>query len=132
MKKILLLTLTVLMISMRANACEGVSFQGASDATYCLSKHAMNWYSAYAWCNDQQMQLVDITKLCNTVELSSCAEFKLTQEEKDAIIAAGGKIAYAWTNVSYADCCPASINLDAGAVGFGNHQRYHTMLALCE
>ena len=132
MKKILLLTLTVLMISMRTNACEGVSFQGASGATYCLSKHAMNWYSAYAWCNDQEMQLIDISKLCNTVSLASCPEFTLTQEKKDAITAAGGKVSYAWTNVSYSDCCPASINLDAGAIGFSNHQRYHTMLAICQ
>ena len=132
MKKILLLTLTVLMISNVASACKGISFQGASGKNYCLSKHTMNWYSAYAWCNDQQMQLIDFSKLCNTVSLASCPEFKLTQEQKDAITSAGGQIAYAWTNVSYSDCCPASIILDQGQVGFPNHQRYHTMLALCQ
>ena len=132
MKKILLLTLTVLMISNVASACKGISFQGASGKNYCLSKHTMNWYSAYAWCNDQQMQLVDSTKLCGTIELSSCSEFKLTQEQKDAITSAGGQIAFGWTNVSYADCCPVAINLGQGQIGFGNHQRYHSMLALCQ
>lgn len=134
MKKILLLTLAVLMTSIHANACEGVSFQGASGKSYCLSKHTMNWYSGYAWCHDQGMQLVDITKLCNTVELSSCPEFKLTQEEKDAIVAAGGKLtANGWTNVSFSDCCPVTINLgNAGNIGFSNTQRYHSALALCE
>lgn len=134
MKKTLLLTLMIFMTSITANACEGVSFQGTSGKSYCLSKHTMNWYSAYAWCNDQGMQLVDINQLsCSTVEFRSCAEFKLTQEQKDAITAAGGKLAYAWTNVSFSDCCPVTINLpNAGNIGFVNTQRYQSFLALCE
>ena len=60
MKKIIITTCAILMMSVTANACGGITIKGNSGADYCLSKQAMNWYSAYAWCKDQGMELIDL------------------------------------------------------------------------
>ncbi|MBR5130387.1 MAG: hypothetical protein IKV03_04100 [Alphaproteobacteria bacterium] len=101
MKKILILTCGILMVSFVANACEGVVVKGNSGASYCLSKHQMNWYSAYAWCKDQGKDLVELKNVCGVaVQGSSCPEFKLSDAEKSNIEAAGAKAQSAWTQTS--------------------------------
>ena len=101
MKKILILVCGILMVSFVANACEGVVVKGKSGASYCLSKHQMNWYSAYAWCKDQGKDLVELKNVCGVaVQNSSCPEFKLSDAEKSDIEAAGAKAHSAWTQTS--------------------------------
>ena len=99
MKKIILLTLAILMISNAALACGGVTFQGNSGKSYCLSKFTMNWYSAYAWCKDQGMNLIELDTTCG-VSSGICYELKLSSAEQSNITAAGGKLGSVWMNTS--------------------------------
>ena len=34
---------------------------------YCISKKGMNWWSAFAWCQANGMELFDMNKECNKV-----------------------------------------------------------------
>lgn len=126
MKKILLLTFTILMTSNIAWACGGIALKGK----YCLSKHRMNWYSASAWCQAQGMNLVDVKEVCGSLT-STCTALQLSSEEKDMITAAGGKVDSVWTNTSKSDkniyvMYLGSANLD-GAWG-----RASSSYALCQ
>ena len=98
MKKIIITTCAILMISATANACGGITIKGNSGASYCLSKQAMNWYSAYAWCDGQGMKLIDLNSVCKSY--NSCPELKLSDDEKKHITDNGGIVNWVWTNTS--------------------------------
>ncbi len=113
MRKILISTCVILMISVTANACGGITIKGNSGASYCLSKHEMNWYSAYAWCEAQGMKLIDLNSVCKSS--TSCPELNLSSEQKTHIADNGiplGK--YMWTNTAVS-------RSNAFAVDFYNH-----------
>ena len=113
MQKILFLTCTILITSVTANACGGITIKGNSGASYCLSKHTMNWYSAYAWCHDQGMDMIDMDSVCKSS--TSCSELNLSSEEKTHIADNGipsGK--YVWTSTAISA-------RNAYAVDFYNH-----------
>ncbi len=113
MKKIILLTGAILMMSVTANACGGITVKGNSGASYCLSKHMMNWYSAYAWCDGQGMNLIDLNSVCKSY--SSCPELNLSSEQKDYLADNGISLEKnMWTNT-------ASSNNLSFCVDFYNH-----------
>lgn len=95
MRKILISTCVILMISVTANACGGITIKGNSGATYCLSKHTMNWYSAYAWCDGQGMKLIDLNSVCKSS--TSCPELNLSSDQKTHITNNGGIVGWTWT-----------------------------------
>ena len=95
MKKFLITTCAILMVSTVANACGGITVKGNSGTSYCLSKQTMNWYSAYAWCHDQGMKLIDLDSVCKSS--TSCSELKLSAEEKTHIADNGGTVGWVWT-----------------------------------
>lgn len=107
MKKIILIC-GVLMISATANACDGISYQSGK---FCLSKQRMNWYSAYTWCKDQGMNLIELNRDCGSY--SSCSTLKLSADEKEQIISDGGTLAWVWTNNSYSSSQAYIIHLGA-------------------
>lgn len=44
--------------------------------TYCASNITMNWWSAFAWCDAIEMQLIDLTQECNKVTgTTACPQF---------------------------------------------------------
>ncbi|MBR5129642.1 MAG: hypothetical protein IKV03_00245 [Alphaproteobacteria bacterium] len=136
MKKLILLTLAILMISSIAHAeCKGITFKGKSGASYCLSKHPMNWYSASAWCQAQGMNLVDVTKVCGSLT-STCSEFKLSDEEKTKIKSQGGTLYWSWSGISWTVSAPYCVNIADGGFGtsgYGNPERSRTdRYALCQ
>ena len=116
MKKILLLSCIILLSSVMAQAaCNGIPIKSGK---YCMSKHMMNWYSAYAWCHAQGMQMVDVKSDC--VSLSSCPALKLTQEDytamKDAGYNSNNSTTGAWTNTSETAAVAYFINMDQGII----------------
>ena len=117
MKKIILLTIAIVivMISNVALACGGVTFLGNSGKSYCLSKFTMNWYSAYAWCKDQGMNLIELDTTCGASS-GSCSELALSSAEQSNITAAGGKIGTVWTNTSHTSPTAFVVNLSSGKV----------------
>ncbi len=100
------------MTSTVANACGGITVKGQS-GTYCLSKAQMNWYSAYAWCKAQGLDLVEVS-VCN--HYSSCSELKLSDAEKANITNNGGAVGSVWTNTSNSAQLSYYIPLDTGTV----------------
>lgn len=136
MKKILLLTIAILMTSNLAFAdCKGVTFKGKSGASYCLSKQQMNWYSASNWCQAQGMNLIDVKKVCGSLT-SLCSEFKLSDEEKTKIKSQGGTPSWSWSGISWTVSAPYCVNIADGGFGtsgYGNIDRSRTdRYALCQ
>ena len=114
MKKLILLTIAILMISNIAHAeCKGITFQGKSGTSYCMSKHVMNWYSASAWCQAQGMNLIDVKKVCGS--LTSCTELKLSSAEQEKTTSAGGNIVWGWTNTSGTSSYVYLVNMSNGS-----------------
>ena len=117
MKKIILLTSAILMISTVANACGGITIKSGK---YCLSKHRMNWYSAYAWCQAQGMMMVDMESLCGST--SSCSALKLSEEEQNKVTQNDGITnEYVWLTDSVSTTCAKHVHLMTGAVGPSHH-----------
>lgn len=118
MKKILILITGILMISTVANACGGISVKGKSGASYCLSKHKMNWYSAYAWCKDQGMNLIEAQVVCGVSGVSngSCSELSFSSDEKNKITSNGVKLEYTWMNNSLSNGYATIMNLTNGGL----------------
>ena len=131
MKKILLLSSVILLSSVMAQAaCNGIPIKSGK---YCMSKHVMNWYSAYAWCHAQGMQMVDVKSDC--VSLSSCPALKLTQEEQNVVTSNGGTISndvgQGWTSTSSSEMRSYTVYLPSGQLA-GWHPRTNSNYALCK
>lgn len=127
MKRMLTLMCGILMISSVAQACGGITVKGK----YCLSKHKMNWYSAYAWCKDQSKNLIDVNTVCGT-NVSACSELKLSSDEQNNITANGGQVGTVWTGTSYSASHAFLVTLSSGQVGGGPYSRNNPYYyALC-
>ncbi len=130
MQKIILLTGAILMVSTVANACGGITITGKSGASYCLSKHKMNWFSAYAWCNDQKMSLIDIESVCKNY--NSCPEFKFSSSEKAYITDNGGTLGWMWTKTLPSAGNAFQVNFDGSVSSiYGGALAYDKIPALC-
>ena len=130
MQKIILLICAVLMISTVANACSGITITGKSGKTYCLSKFAMNWYTAYAWCKDQKMELIDVGITCGS-NIGGCTELALSSDEKNHIKENGGTVDWVWTNTSASSEKSYLINLSANSISGSYTTRASRFYALC-
>ena len=128
MKKIIITTCAILMMSVTANACGGITIKGNSGADYCLSKQAMNWYSAYAWCKDQGMELIDLDSVCKSS--TSCSELKLSDDEQSNITDKGGAVDAVWMDTSANPYAAFRIFLSSGDIQYG-HFRTNSGYALC-
>lgn len=127
MKKILL-TIAIVMISNVALACGGITIHGNSGKSYCLSKFSMNWYTAYAWCKDQGMNLIELDTTCGAS--SGCSELVLSSAEKSNITAAGGKVGSVWANTSSTSSQAYNVILTYNnVIQAGRHERHN--YALC-
>ena len=134
MRKILISTCAILMISVTANACSGITIKGNSGTSYCLSKQTMNWYSAYAWCEAQGMELIDLDSVCKNY--NSCPELNLSFDQKTHITDNGGRVAWIWINKSISSDRAFNVNLGSGALnqgsGYRNYSDYNIgYYALC-
>ena len=117
------------MMSVTANACGGITIKGNSGASYCLSKQTMNWYSAYAWCHDQGMKLIDLAPVCGR-NSGTCSELKLSDSEKTHIIDNGGTVSWGWTNTSSSSNYTFYVNLSSGTINI-NYRNLNDYYALC-
>lgn len=129
MKKTYIIIYSILMISSVANACEGVIIKNK----YCLSKNTMNYYTAYAWCDAQDMKLVDLPTVCGSY--NSCAPLTLTDIEKQQIKEEGGNASYVLTNTSKSSSAVYGIKLSDASIysyGFDRSGTYGGVYALCQ
>ncbi len=117
MKKLAIVCLFLMTTStVTANACSGITIKGNSGKFYCMSKQKMNWYSAYSWCQNQGMKLIDIGDTCGSIT-SSCSELALSEEEQAHIIDNGGTVGSVWTGVFQNNYAVYCVNLDTGGRG---------------
>ena len=125
MRKILISTCAILMISVTANACSGITIKGNSGTSYCLSKQTMNWYSAYAWCQAQGMKLIDLGPVCGR-NSGTCSELSLSSDQKTHITDNGGRVAWIWINKSISSDRAFNVNLGSGALNQGSGYRNYS------
>ncbi len=60
------LVLSLLMSTSVDAACaEGRELTGKNGHVYCISNVAINWYSAFAWCDAQGRSLATIEQICD-------------------------------------------------------------------
>ena len=117
------------MTSTVANACSGITITGKSGKSYCLSKFTMNWYTAYAWCKDQNMTMIDLDTTCKAYT-GKCSELALSSDEQNNITDKGGKVGNVWTSMSNSASYAYGVSLSSG--NFGNSNRYGiNFYALC-
>ena len=117
-----------------ANACGGITIKGNSGTSYCLSKHTMLWFSAYAWCDAQKMNLIDLTSVCGR-NFGSCSELNLLPDQKTHITENGGTVGSVWTNTSANNAKALSVNLNDGAIYLINNsggRSYQYGYSLCK
>lgn len=76
--KIKLFTLTAIVVgiltigSANAETCEnGSTITGENGHVYCGSWNAMNWWTAYTWCQGQGRHLASMYEVCPTWDGSS-------------------------------------------------------------
>lgn len=120
MKKTIFLVCAILMMPVVANACGGTIIKGQ----YCLSDEQMNWYSAYAWCQAQGMQLVDVEIVCGS--LSDCPALKISEDEINQLLPddyTGIREVWGWTNTSVNSKQAYRIRLGWGSL-FDNNGSY--------
>lgn len=129
MKKIMIVMTAILMTASVANACAGITITGKSGATYCLSKFQMNWYSAYAWCKEQNMNLIEMGTTCGT-NIGLCSELILSSAEQSKITEAGGNVGSVWTNTSDTSSNAVYVHLISGGY-HTNLSRKINLYALC-
>ena len=118
------------MISNAALACGGITIHGNSGKSYCLSKFSMNWYTAYAWCKDQGMNLIEVDTVCG-VSSGTCSELKLSSDEQSKITSAGGAVGNVWTNTSSTYSNALKVKLTGGTIE-GSYPRTFNCDALCQ
>ena len=128
MRKLILLICAILMTSTVANACGGITVKGKSGKSYCLSKFTMNWYTAYAWCKDQSMDLIDLDTTCGT-NVGTCSELTLSSAEQTNITDKGGKVGNVWTNMSNTSSSACYVHLGSG--NFNCDNRLYNYYAFC-
>lgn len=132
MKKMMILVCAILMMPVSVNACGGITIKGNSGDSYCLSKHKMNWYSAYAWCRAQGMNLIDLETTCKSD--TSCPEFKLSNEAIEAVVSEGGIVNGGWARDSKTEKRPYFVKLRYGTIGadVDRNDGNITICALCQ
>ena len=108
-------------------SCEdagGTLFKGNDEKTeYCLSYHAMNWWSANAWCQSLGWELIDLQTECNkrgvsTPATSACPQFHIS-------IGAN----YGWSKNTSSSSTALQIYFSSGAIG--SSTKTQSLNALC-
>ena len=67
MKKLLLMGCLLLAVPALSEECAkgaGYVIIGNDNTRYCASRHEMNWWSAFAWCDAAGGQLFDLSTQC--------------------------------------------------------------------
>ena len=128
MKKFLFI---LCMFSSVANAeisCEdagGTLFKGNDGKTeYCLSYHAMNWWSANAWCQTLGWELVDLQTECKKKAVSNVPSSTCPQ-----LTVAVGTRKYGWAKNTPSQSTAMRIQVHYGEIG--RPAKSDTAAALC-
>ena len=129
MKKLIVFLMCVFAVTSVMAAeptCNGGSIVTANNGTtFCESNKAMNWWSAFTWCESQGRKLADFTKMCGDVSQSP------SNTEGDCPNLQGiGDNQWAWSSLAFGSYYAFIVNISSGAVGNGT--RNNSALALCE
>lgn len=94
----------------------------------------MLWFSAYAWCDAQKMNLIDLASVCGR-NFGICSELNLSPDQKTHITENGGTVGSVWTNTSANNVKALSVNLNDGAIYLINNsggRSYQYGYSLCK
>jgi len=99
-----------------SNTCNGHEF--------CKSEKAMNWWSAFTWCESQGRKLADFATMCPGVSQTPA------NTEGDCPNLQGKGSDIVWSSLSYNSVFSITVNLSSGAVF--THQHLASPYAFCE
>ncbi len=100
----------------------GTEIKGNDHGTYCVSKAAMNWWSAHAWCDAIGMKLAPLSE-CECRDESKCDMMKHCPN----LYNIGG--AWVWTTTPSGSSAAYRVDLSNGAVP--SNPRTDSRGALC-
>ena len=114
---------------------EGCSASTCNGHTFCKSDKAMNWWSAFTWCESQGRKLADFVTMCPGVSQTPANTQSATSiTEADCPNLYGlESSAWMWSSLAYGSDTAIVVNLSSGAVSpnysrHGSSSRY----AFCE
>ena len=105
---------------------------GCSDETcngheFCKSDKAMNWWSAFTWCESQGRKLADFATMCPGVSQTPAG----TTGDCPNLQGKGDDV-WVWSSLAYSSTYAIVVNLSSGAVYYGGRDSGYTAYALCE
>ena len=135
MKKRIVFLMCLCFVGMSAMAaaptCEdhGGSIITANNGTkFCKSDKAMNWWSAFAWCESQNRTLAEFSKMCPDTQqypTETTGDCPNLQELDDDV--------WVWSSLAWSSQSALLVNLSSGAVSRrGRTDSYGYHHALCE
>jgi len=134
MKKIIIFLVCVCFLTMPAMAAEptcngGSTISANNGTTFCKSDRAMNWWSAFTWCESQGRKLADFATMCPDVP-----QYPTNTEGDCPNLQGKGDNQWVWSSLAYGSDYALVVNLSSGAV-YGNYRNYGSHYyphALCE
>ena len=131
MKKIIVFLVCVFAVTSVMAAeptCNGGSTITANNGTkFCKSDKAMNWWSAFTWCESQRRTLANFSSMCPGVSQA------LANEDGDCPNLQGtGDNQWVWSSLAYGSDSALLVNLSSGAVANYYYRHHHYFFALCE
>ena len=116
------------LITAHAATDPGCDSKTCNGKTFCKSDKAMNWWSAFAWCESQGRTLAEFSKMCPGV---SQAPANTTGDCPN--LQGKGDNVWVWSSLAYSDKYAFIVNLSSGAVGsYGRPGINFNSFALCE
>ena len=132
MKKIIIFLVCVCFLTMPAMAaeptCNGGSTITAKNGTkFCKSDKAMNWWSAFTWCESQGRSLAEFSKMCPNVP-----QYPTNTEGECPNLQGLPEDGWVWSSLAMSNNAAIVVNLSSGAAcGFHRYGTKETF-ALCE
>ena len=124
-KKLLFVCLIGLMSISSAHAkCDGgTEVSNTAGTTFCKSNVRMNWWSAAAWCKENDLQLATMYEMCPSWNGNNgsgrCPELN------------GKGSSYAWSTTACANTDAFAVQISDGYVGCPNRNSDNMAYAFC-
>ena len=133
MRKIIVFLMCVFAVATSAMATEptcngGTPITANDGTTFCESNKAMNWWSAFTWCESQGRKLADFTKMCGDVSQSPAGTAGQCPNLQNAVNNCVWSSLASGDNYAIIVCSDGAVHNGNRATGNGRN----TYLALCE
>ena len=113
------------LITAHAATDPGCDSKTCNGKTFCKSDKAMNWWSAFTWCESQGRTLAEFSSMCPGVSQAPAGT------TGDCPNLQGKGDGWVWSSLAYSSDSAIIVHLSSGAVSHGS-RHYIRYSALCE